>query len=94
MTATDYFDAGELGFDGGLQAKPSPHNVELANLFTDRMEVGVRVAATEDARGFLPETLHGAVINYALFDNLSLGLEYQYGEFGTADEEDITTVTA
>lgn len=94
ITATDDFNPGELGFDGGLAAQPSAYNVELTYLFTDRIEAGIRVAGAEDTGEFLPETLYGAVVNYALFDTLSLGLEYQYGEFDTVDEKDVTTVTA
>ena len=94
VTATDEFEAGELAFDGGMEAQPSAYNVELTYLFTDRLEAGVRVGGADDAGDFLPETLYGAIVNYALFENLSLGLEYQYGEFDTADDDDITTVTA
>lgn len=94
VTATEEFNAGELGFDGGTDAQPSAYNVELAYLFTDRLEAGIRVGGADDAGAFLPEKLYGAVVNYALFDNLSLGLEYQHGEFDTANDEEITTVTA
>jgi hypothetical protein len=94
VTATDEFEAGELDFDGGRAAQPSAYNLELAYLFTDRLEAGVRVAGAQDVGEFLPETLYGVVVNYGLLNNLSLGLEYQYGEFDSVDDKDITTATA
>lgn len=94
VTATDEFKAGELGFDGGLAAQPSAYNVEVAYAFTRRLEGGIRFAGAQDAGAFLPETQYGAVATYAVYDNLSLGLEYQYGEFDTVEETEITTVTA
>lgn len=94
VAALDDFVATQLGFDNGEALKPLAFNTELIYQVNDRLTAGVRLAGSDDGGSFLPETQYGAVVTYNLFEGVSLGLEYQYGEFDTPDNDDITTVIA
>jgi hypothetical protein len=91
MGAGDEFKAGELAFDTGNAYQPRVINIEFALMVNKCMELGVRYGTAEDGGDFLPESLLGGVINYAVFENTSVGLEVQTGKFENDDR--ITTCT-
>ncbi len=94
VTATEAFESGELGFDAGRTAQPWAASLEVAYRVTDRLAAAIRYARADETGDFLPETQYGAAVHYAINDFLTLGLEYLYGEFDTAENEDIRTVLA
>lgn len=73
LGATESFEAGELGFDGGESYKPRTWNIELACAVAEDLEVAVKYEGSDDCGDFLPETQYGAVVSYDLFENTSMG---------------------
>ena len=91
VAALDDFEESDMDLEPGEDFEPRTWNIELAYLITEALEVAIKYEGSDDALDFLPEKRYGGVINYSLFDNTSLGLEYLYGEFENNDE--VTTVT-
>ncbi|MBN2419429.1 MAG: LbtU family siderophore porin [Deltaproteobacteria bacterium] len=91
LGATERFSPGELSFDNGLSYKPRAYNLEVAWAFNDKWEAGVKYEGGNDLGDFLPEKQYGCVLNYGLFENTSLGIEYLHGEFENEDEIDLIT---
>jgi hypothetical protein len=91
LGALDDFEAGELAFDDGKEYQPVAWNFELAYLITEDLEIAARCGGGNDLGDFLPENVYGGVINYGLFANTSLGLEYLYQEFGNDDQVNVVT---
>ncbi len=89
--AMDEFGPGELAFDGGRAFEPRAWNFEAAFMVRDGLEIGIRYEGGDDLGDFLPEEQYGLVINYSLFENTSLALEYLHGEFDNNDERDVIT---
>jgi hypothetical protein len=91
LGALDDFEAGELNFDGGNEYQPEAWNFELAYLILEDLEIAARYGGGHDLGDFLPEKVFGGVINYGLFENTSVGLEYLYQEFGNDDQVNVVT---
>lgn len=88
------FKAGELYDPGDTRARrPAAWNLELGYDVTDTWEIAVRYAGSDDggagAGRFLPETQHGAVVNWDMDKNTSLAMEYLHSDYqdgaGTGD---------
>jgi hypothetical protein len=82
VAALDEFEAGEI-YAGDTQArKPTAWNVELGMALVENVELAIRYGGSDDGgTEFLAETQYGAVVNWGLFDNTNLALEYLHGEF-------------
>jgi hypothetical protein len=93
LGAIDDFKAGELyAEDDGKERRPAAWNVELGATILDNLEVAARYGGADDGADFLPETQYGGVINWGLFDNTNLALEYLHGDFeDDLQEEDTFT---
>jgi hypothetical protein len=81
--ALDSFKAGEI-YDAAdsKERKPSAWNVELGVAIIDNVELAARYEGSDDGGAdFLPESRYGAVLNWGLFKNTNLALEYLHGEF-------------
>jgi hypothetical protein len=83
VTAMDDFEAGEIYDAADTEArKPSAWNAELGVALVENVELAIRYGGSDDGgTEFLPATQYGAVINWALFDNTNLALEYLHGEY-------------
>ena len=91
--ALDNFKAGEIYEADPVERQPSAWNVELGVGLAEGLEVALRCGGSDDGgHTFLPETQYGAVVNWGLFDNTNLALEYLHGEFQD-DYQDTDTVT-
>ena len=89
--ALDEFQAGELSFAGGKKAKPRAWNTEFALRPVEGLEVGFRYERSDDLGDFEPENQWGAVVNYSIFENTSVALEYLHGKYETQDKRDLIT---
>ena len=81
--ALDNFKAGEI-YDAAdsKERKPSAWNVELGVAIIDNVEVAARYEGSDDGGAdFLPKSRYGAVLNWGLFKNTNLALEYLHGKF-------------
>jgi hypothetical protein len=81
--ALDSFKAGEI-YDAAdtKERKPSTWNVELGVSIIENIELAVRYDGSDDGgAGFLPESQYGTVLNWGLFKNTNLAIEYLHGEF-------------
>jgi hypothetical protein len=81
--ALDNFKPGEI-YDAAdsKERKPSAWNVELGVAIIDNVEVAARYEGSDDGGAdFLPKSRYGAVLNWGLFKNTNLALEYLHGEF-------------
>ena len=92
VAAMDDFDEHDLDLESGEHFEPRAWNIELAYTVLEDLQIAVRYEGSDNALDFLPEWRCGGVINYNLFENTLLALEYLYGEFENNDEE--TTVTS
>lgn len=90
--AVKEFNAGELNFDNGKDAKPAAWNVELAAPLAEQWSAGVKYQGSKDGGDFLAEDSYGAVVAYNPFEFATIALEYMYGEFENKDKAH--TVTA
>lgn len=88
----DDFHDDDLDLEPGEHFEPRAWNIELAYAVLENLQLGVRYEGSDDALDFLPEWRCGGVINYNLFENTLLALEYLYGEF--EDNDEVTTVTS
>lgn len=80
--AFDDFEAGEI-YDAAdtEQRKPQAWNVEGGFAITDTVELAARYGGSNDGGNFLPESEYGAVVNWGIFENTNLALEYLHSEF-------------
>lgn len=81
--ALDNFKAGEI-YDATdtKERKPSAWNVEIGVAVIDNVEVAARYGGSDDGGDeFMPESQYGAVLNWGLFENTNLALEYLHGKF-------------
>lgn len=81
--ALDEFEAGEI-YDAadGTRRQPAAWNIEIGTAITENIEVAARYGGSDDGGAdFLPETQYGAIVNWGLFKNTNLALEYLHGEF-------------
>jgi hypothetical protein len=91
--AVDDFAAGEL-YDGDVRARqPSAWNLELGIAVAEGLEVAARYGGSDDGAEFLPESQYGAVVNWAVFENTNLAVEYLHDEYED-DAKDADTLTA
>lgn len=86
MSAVRAFKALEIYTTGDTQARrPAAWNLELGYAFADTWQIALRYAGSVDgdagAGEFLPETQYGAVVNWDIFKNTRLVLEYPHGDF-------------
>jgi hypothetical protein len=94
LGAIEEFKAGELyAEDDGKERQPAAWNVELGVAILDNLEVAGRYGGSEDGADFLAETQYGGVINWGVFDNTNLALEYIHGDFED-DVQETDTFTA
>lgn len=87
VAALDEFQAGELYDAADTKARDlSAWNLELGAQIIDNLELAVRYGGSDDGGAdFLPESQYGAVLNWGLYENTNLALEYLHDEF----EDDI-----
>lgn len=89
--ALDNFKAGEI-YDAAdvRERKPAAWNLEFGLAITETLELAVRYEGSDDGGAdFLPEARYGTVVNWGMFENTNLALEYLHGEFeGEAQEAD------
>jgi hypothetical protein len=78
-------------FDENPDFEPQAWNLEFAYAPVEAVELAVRYGGSDKSLNFLPETIYGGVVTYSLFENTSLALEYQYGEYENDDEEQSVT---
>jgi len=81
--ALDSFKAGEI-YDAAdtKERKPSAWNVELGVAVIDNLELAARYEGSDDGGAeFLPESRYGVVLNWGIFENTNLALEYLHGEY-------------
>ena len=81
--ALDSFKAGEI-YDAAdtKERKPSAWNVELGVAVIENLELAARYEGSDDGGAdFLPESQHGVVLNWGIFENTNLALEYLHGEY-------------
>jgi hypothetical protein len=93
VAAVKRFQAGELfDADDTVRHRPSAWNLEVGYALTDAWQVALRYGGSRDAGSgagqFLPETQYGGVVNWALFDNTSLSLEFLHSAFRNQDRSD------
>lgn len=83
VAALDNFEAGEIYDTVETRArKPTAWNAELGVSLVENLELAIRYGGADDGgTEFLPETQYGVVLNWGLFDNTNLALEYLHGEF-------------
>ena len=90
--AASEFKAGEL-YDATDTKKrqPSAWNIELGVTLTDAWELAGRYGGSSDGDAgggeFMAETEYGAILNWGLFENTNLALEYLHSEY----QEDFQT---
>ena len=71
--------------------KPEAWNLEFAFRPIEDFEVALRYGGSENSLDFLPETQIGFAAIYEIYENVSIGLEYQFDEYESDDE--VTTIT-
>ena len=84
VAALDHFAAGEVYADAGdnTERKPTAWNVEFGAMLMDDLEAAVRYGGSDDGGSdFLPESQYGVVVNWGVFDNTLLALEYLHDAF-------------
>ena len=95
VSALDHFEAGEI-YDAGdtEERRPSAWNIEFGITLVENLEIAMRYGGADDGGpDFLPELQYGAVINWGVFDNSTLALEYLHAEF-EEDYQETDTLTA
>lgn len=94
VTSLDNFKAGEI-YDAAdtQERKPAAWNLEFGVAITERLGLAARNGGSDDGGEFLPETEYGAVLNWGLFKNTNLAIEYLHGDFEN-DVQETDTVTA
>ena len=84
--AADEFEAGELYVNTDTKKRqPAAWNLELGFAVSDAWEIAAKYEGSTDGDAvggeFLPESQYGAVVNWGIFENTNLALEYLHGEF-------------
>jgi hypothetical protein len=92
--ALDHFKAGEI-YDAAdtQERKPAAWTVEFGVAVTETLGLAARYGGSDDGGELLPETAYGAVLNWGLFKNTNLALEYLHGEFEN-DVQETDAITA
>lgn len=91
LRALDEFESDDLEFTSS-DVEPWALNIEVAYAVTDLLEVALRFGASDDADGFLYESLHGAVATFAPNDYVEVALEFQHGEYEDGSDETMATL--
>jgi hypothetical protein len=86
LAALEAFEAGEIYDEGDtVKRRPAAWNVELGYGFSDRWQAALRYGGSLDGDAgsgeFLPKTQYGAVVNWGLFENTNVALEYLHSDF-------------
>jgi hypothetical protein len=86
LAALEAFEAGEIYDEGDtVKRRPAAWNVELGYGFSDRWQAALRYVGSLDGDAgsgeFLPKTQYGAVVNWGLFENTNVALEYLHSDF-------------
>ncbi len=93
--AMDRFRAGEI-YDAAdtKSRKPAAWNLELGVSLLENLELAIGYGGSDDGgEEFLPETRYGAVVNWGIYDNTNLALEFLRAEFeDNAVETDTVTL--
>ena len=92
VAAVDDFEAGELYIDTDTEnRRPEAWNIEIGCVVVDAVEVALRYGGSTDGGAgeadFLPQDQYGAVVNWGVFDNTLLAVEYLHADF----EDDLRT---
>ncbi len=98
VAALDEFEAGELYDPADTQKRePKAFNVELGVMIVENLEVALRYGGSDDGADFLPESQYGAVVNWGIFTNTNLAIEYLHDKFEDTPlgiDQEADTVTA
>jgi hypothetical protein len=86
LAAIDAFTAGEIYSSADTdRRKPAAWNVEMGYALTDRWQMALRYGGSTDGDAgsgeFLPKTQYGVVVNWGLYANMNLALEYLHSDF-------------
>jgi hypothetical protein len=86
LAALEAFEAGEIYDEGDtIKRRPTAWNLELGYAFSDRWQAALRYGGSLDGDAgsgeFLPKTQYGAVVNWGLFENTNVALEYLHSDF-------------
>jgi hypothetical protein len=93
MAAVDDFSAGELYTADVKARQPSAWNLELGIALAEGLEVAARYGGSDDGADFLPESQYGVVVNWGIFENTNLAVEYLHDEYED-DVQEADTLTA
>ena len=94
VAALDPFKAGEI-YDASdtKERDVSAWNLELGAMIIDSLELAVRYGGSDDGgNDFLPKTQYGVVVNWGLFENTNLALEYLRNKYED-DFQDVDALT-
>jgi len=89
--ALDDFKAGELGFSGDHQARPSAWYVEAALTPITDWTFALRYESTDDMFNEEPEKQWGATVCWQFLPDTSLSLEYMRGDYQDDSTRDLVT---
>lgn len=94
VAALDPFKAGEIYDVGDTKERDlSAWNLEFGAMIIDSLELAVRYGGSDDGGNeFLPKTQYGVVMNWGLFENTNLALEYLHNEHED-DFQEVDTLT-
>jgi hypothetical protein len=86
LAALEAFEASEIYDEGDtIKRRPTAWNLELGYAFSDRWQAALRYGGSLDGDAgsgeFLPKTQYGAVVNWGLFENTNVALEYLHSDF-------------
>ena len=65
--------------------------MEFAFRPVDALEIAFKYEGSNDLGDFEPESQWGMAINYELFENTSVAIEYLRGKYETDDTRDLVT---
>jgi hypothetical protein len=92
LGALDNFKAGEI-YDAAdtQERKPVAWNIEFGVDIMENLGMAARYGGSDDGGNLLAEKEYGVVLNYGVFKNTNLAVEYLHGEFENKDEQDLIT---
>lgn len=92
LGALDNFKAGEI-YDAAdtQERKPVAWNIEFGVDIMENLGMAARYGGSDDGGNLLAEKEYGVVLNYGVFKNTNLAVEYLHGEFENKDEQDVFT---
>lgn len=93
VAAVDEFAAEEIYEEDTRARQPSAWNLELGIALAEGLEVAARYGGSDDGAEFLPESQYGAVVNWGVFENTNLALEYLHDEYED-DAKEADSLTA